>query len=334
MWPEAKKTYSELINDYSNAKELVWLSRAADLEGAIRINTDFQYLFGPETLKQYRIVEGMRVWLAPQVRMTFNAFEEIHRKGRRDGTPPIKKFIPGYKFKWEGFLNGVATFAADWQVDYHDFDTTNELGCEVRIDKPNFRCVTGYKYNHLIRDPIEGLNKEGRLNRFYAAGEKVLFERLIFGDDLWLESYSVRPEENTITGEGYLGYKIINEVYANVIVLKKPYVTFNSRCRYGKWNKSFPRANEVLDFVGDEKVYMFGFYGEDKIGSLARVYGGFTRTYDSKRKFYSSYTNFAIDMWFLKNMTATLAYEYAMNVDGVYGAGDVTLFTAKVEVTF
>jgi len=334
MWPEAKKAYKGFAGGEVKNRAVIWDYRKSREEGGVEIIGDMDYFNAPESLRQHYIREGARFWLNDRARMTLLGFEEAHRKATLGATPAIREIIPGHIIKAEYFQNGICKISADWKASYNDHYTFHEFGCEWAVDRPDFRTKAGARWNQLVRDPVEGILLRCLKDTYYAGAELLILDRIIAGDRFWIERYSVAPSLNTINGKGYLGYKIFNEAYANVIIVPKPYITFNFTQMCGTWDKTFENAQQVIDFIGDEKIYYFGIQGEDRIGKIATISGGFTRTYDSKRKFYSSYSNAAVDLWVNENMKLSFSYEFGLNVQGVFGAGDIQVWMTKLRIIF
>lgn len=336
MWRQAKGAYSSILGDDMRRKEILWDTREVYKEGSHSIDFDFEYLHGPNSLRQYRLAEGATAWISQNFRMTAQAFEEIHvRPASGSDFTKINEFVPGHRLGGEWFINEMFALSGYWETAYLGGEGYYEFGGKVQIEKGPFRSQTTYSFDHLVRDPVEGLEKEGRTDQLATVNEVMLFDRILVGHLFEVDWYRVSSDGNQINGKKYLGHKITNDVYTNITILPAaPYLSVNFHYRYGHWDKSFERANEVLDFIEDEQIYYGGLYLRERIGEMIEVAGSITRTYDHKREFYSTISTYAIDVWLRDNVLASIYYEYDRGSQGTLGEGDVQTLRGKVKVMF
>jgi len=98
--------------------------------------------------------------------------------------------------------------------------------------------------------------------------------------------------------------------------------------------KPFNDAVNVLDFLEKEIVWYGGFSFRERFGDDIEFSAGVTRTNDNKLEFYSTLSNYTVEIWLMENMLAEFSYEYDWNVDGTLGSGDIQVATAKVKIFF
>ena len=333
-WPQAKEQLGVLISQGERSKNTLWDYHNAVNRGSDGFFSQFEYLHGPQSLRHYITTEGARFWLKPELAATFGAVQETLRVRALGDTPGISKQIYGNILKFDYAGIDSLQVSGQWQPVYMSGKTFNEEGFSLIYAKNNLRSILGYDFNHLVRDPIQGLDKQGRLNHLEFSNDLTFFDRLTLGNIYEVDWYRLKGEENRINGKKSLGYKIFSDIYFNTLILRDPYFSFNFHYKYTHWKKNFEGAEQVIDYIGDEKIYYGGIYLEKRIGKTWQVTGSFSRAYDAKRKFYYSLSNVAVEAWVKDGLKSSLAYEYDYDINGTTGAGNSGTVTARLDWFF
>lgn len=333
-WQEAEAAYAALIVDGKTRNEMVWEYRAAAEEGSNAVRTGYDYVHAPESQRAYTITQDVTAWVLPRFRLTARGFEEIHTKRPLGATSGINRILPGHMLKGEVFLYGAGVLSADWQTVYMGGEDFHEFGCDLKIKKGDLNSSLGGTVNRLMRDPIDGLTQRGRVHRLRTQSDILFWDRVRLGDGFETEWYFTGDKENNVDNEEYLGFKVFNDAFIDLIILTRPYLSFNFHYRTGHWNKSFDGADQVLDFIADEGILYGGFYLEHRIGDMLELRGSFTRSYDHMRRFYSTLSNAAVDLWLRDDLRITFSYEFDYEVQGTVGSGDVQIIRIETKVLF
>ena len=334
LWSEAKDAYYSVLENDSRRHEIIWDYKQILQEGSSVVDTNFEYIHAPESLREYTIEERVSLWAHRRVRVSASLYEEIYKKPPLGDADKILELIPGHMLKTDWILNGMVMLSGYWEVSYLDSHDFHETGISMHYEGEGFNSETGYRNNHLIRSPVESFKKKGRSDMFYTANEINQYYPFIFGNLFDLTWYRVRPETNQINGEESLGHRLVCDVFANVVILEKPYLSFNFHYKHAYWDEPFDRAQEVLDFIEAEEVYYGGFYFEHNIGEIMKFSGSITRTYDHKRDFYSTLSLASIEFWLRDNVQLLFSYEYDYNASGTLGQGDVQVMQTRARVLF
>lgn len=334
LWQESKEAYNDALGNEIRRHEIIWDYREVNQQASAAFDADYEYVLAPESLREYRLHQQLSVWLHPQFRFVARAIEEEYTKPTLGDAQKILKSIAGHYFRGDWLLNEYVMISPYLETDYMGGHAYQEEGCTLLFDSSVFNSNTGFYCGHLVRSPVESLVKIGRSNKFWTVNELKRFYPFVFGNLFELEWYWVRPEMNQVNGEPYLGYKLWDDVYGEVVLLERPHLSFNFHYKHAKWFEPFDGAEQVLDFIKAEEVYYGGFYMEERIGNIARVWGSISRTYDHKRRFYSTISNGGADLWIGNNIIMTFMYEYGYNVNGTLGPGCVQVMTTKLKVLF
>jgi len=332
--PEAKDQYILLSQDKLRKNEIIWDFLHAKEEGSNALNLNFDYLHGPQSLRHYTITEGASGWVNHRLRLSANLVEEQLRVMALGDTPGVDKNVISNRIKAEYFPNDTFKFYLNWEVAYLFGKAFNEPGIGVEFNQKNLHSKLAYDYNHLVRDPIQGLDKQARIDKLTFDNDYTFFERFTLGNLYEVDWYRLKGEENQVNGKDSLGYKVFNDTYLSYLILRQPYISFNFHCKLTHWNKSFNNAEDVLDFIGDEHIYYGGFYIEKRLGKILEVSASLSRAYDAKRKFYYTLSNLAMDIWLRENIKSTLAFEYDNNINGTSGQGNSSTVSTSVKALF
>jgi len=334
QWQEARKQYTILMQDPKLKKEIVWNYREVLQKAAPTISVKHQYHHSPESLRGHITVEKYSLMLNPSLRTHWAFTEETYTKRALGATASINENIYGHKISADWIANEKTTFSGSWRLSQYEGEDFHELGIILDHKNKNIHSNFGYEYNHLVRTPIEGLEKKGQKDNLSLANDILLSNRLTIGHLSEVQWYRVDPQHNQINNKENLGHKFINDGFMNVLLFNKPYISFNMHFKDSHWNKSFQGADGVLDFIGDERVYYGGFYTEQKVGSLAQISSSITRNFDEKRDLYATLSNIAVDLWFKDNIKTSMLYEYGHGVSGTSGSGNEQLFNFSLDYMF
>ncbi|KJJ83729.1 hypothetical protein OMAG_002388 [Candidatus Omnitrophus magneticus] len=335
LWPMAKKAYKDIysIKDVKDKFLKQDYHRAVE-EGSNGLITDFLYTHAPESLREYIVKHGVLVWLNKRLRCTFTTIMEFYSKRALGNSSKVEEIIPGHNVTVDYFFNEIFDFSIGWKTYYFNENSYHTPYAGVQADIENFHSKTSFSYDELVRNPIEGINKEARMDNFSSENEILFFDRLTFGYLFESSFYRVNSEKNDINGEGYLGYKIKNMPFTSLAVWQDPYVSLNFSYLDAHWDKSFVRANEVLDFLEDEKIFSGGIYIEKAFTHFFSCRATFARMYDWRRDFYSTLTGAGTSFWFRDYLKLDVDYEYLLNAQGTLGTGDVQTIRGKLKILF
>ena len=321
-WQEAKKQYEILIQEDSLGKKFIWDYRQVLKEVSDMVGLKYQYDHLPESLRQHKITQTYRTWLHPRVRIQADVVEELYTKRALAATPATREWIIGHKLNVDWLAKGNLIVSGYWQMDYLDGDDFHEPGMRLDYQYKKVRTLLGYEYNHLVRSPLEGLIVKGRQDYLYLRNDIAFGERLAVGQLTEIKWFRVDGDQNQVNGKESLGSKYIYDVFVNYALFNKPYIALNVHYKRGHWDRSFSTAEQVLDFIGDERVYYGGFYGEWTLSSWGKIFGSATRNFDEKRDFYSTLSNVGLEIWPTDSLKALLSYDYGFEVAGTSGSGN------------
>ncbi len=334
QWLKAKKVYEALMVDEKAKKNLLWDYREIVRQASPGAVSGFEYFHGPESFRHRKTVQTLTRWPHPRFRGTIGIFEEIYTQRALGETASLRETVIGHRLKGEWFANDTFVLSGKWELAALNGADFHETGMTADWKQQNYHARIRYDYNRLIRSPVGGMEKHGRQDDLYLVEDILLFDRLTVGHAAKIEWFRVKSAFNTVTGKGSLGHKIINDGFMNYAVWQKPYVSLNFSYKRAHWDKAFEQADGVLDFIGDERVFSGGFYGEWKAGSRLRMTGGLRRLYDAKRNFYSTASHTSMEFWLRENVTAQLAYEFDYEANATTGSGNGQLLTVKFRWVF
>ena len=333
-WPQALVQYEELIKDKTFAKDIIWDYRLALGQVSRDVWFTSDVIQAPESLREYINTQSFLTHINPKLSLQIDSFEELYTKRSLGDTAAIRQRLYGHRLIVDWMANDYWSLGGDWELDYLNGENSNEVGFKADYHREKFKSTIGYDYNHLVRSPLNGLLKEGYLDRLYLNNELALTQRLALGDIIDLQWYRVNPGDNQVTGKRYLGNKYTYDIYGNYRLFSKPYLSMNMHYKRGHWDKTFEEADSVLDFTSDESVYYGGLYQELPLGSLAKFSSSVSRSYDQKRKFYSTLSNASLELWIKKNWKAVIFFEYDLHINGTQGSGNLQYWRFKIEHYF
>ena len=333
-WKQALTQYEELIKDRNTEKSIIWDYRSVLEQASNEVGITSEIIQAPESLREYINTQSFLVRISPKLSLRGDSFEELYTKRALGDTAAIRQRVYGHRLKMDWAADEHWSLGGDWESDYLNGEDSNELGLKADYHGQSLSSSLGYDYNHLVRGPLNGLMKEGHWDRVYLTNEAMLTQRLLIGDICDLEWYRVGKGQNEVNGKQSLGNKYTYDVYSNYLLFLKPYLSLNMHYKRGHWDKSFEGADRVLDFTGDESVYYGGIYQELPLGNFVKLSSSITRSYDEKRRFYSTLSNGTLELWVKKNLKAAIFYEYDLHINGTQGSGNLQDWKFKITYYF
>lgn len=333
-WEKARGIYSELLKDDKIRSKIIWDYREILEEGGDFLS-GARFLHGPAALREWFIEEEVNYFVSPELKIGAEWNEAIyHREPSGDTISAVKRTLDSHRISGEWFYKDWLGLYGAWETVYPGETDVHGFEIYAKIKKSIFNTSTGYTHNGFVTSPVESFQKNASLNRFWHKNDIKIFDRINIGNDFDMEWYKIDREGNNINGESYLGRRDRNDSYINFIMLKKPYITLNFHHLYAHWDQPFDRAEDVLDFIEDERVYYGGVYFEERFGDKAELNISASRTYDHKREFQSTLINGGLDFWIKDWVKLTFLYEYDIDIEGRLGSGDVQAATARIKFYF
>ncbi|MDD2752527.1 MAG: hypothetical protein PHN59_05280, partial [Candidatus Omnitrophica bacterium] len=203
--PESKEQYELLSQDSLRKNEIIWDFLHAKEAGSNALNLNFEYLHGPQSLRHYTITEGGSGWLNNRLRLSAGLVEEQLRIMQLGDTPGIDKNVQSSKVKAEYFANDAFKYYLSWELAYLFGRAFNEPGIGVEFNRNNIHSKLAYDYHHLVRDPIQGLDKQATIDKLTFDNDYTFFERFTLGNLYEVDWYRVKGDENQINGKPSLG---------------------------------------------------------------------------------------------------------------------------------
>ena len=323
-WSEAKRMYKTivgasktqnpiLVSDYLNVVE----------QGSPQLQGRFTYYHRPSGQRDTVLQEGGEFWLYPWLQMGVGLSEEYYTRRAIGDLPVTRKFLFSHNLEARLFYASLAKLSLRWRETYYDHETFPEFGVTLQLEKGIWRGEIAYEWNHVARDPIEGLDKHGLVDHFKVQNSLLLFKRIEVGHQFLAEWFRLQNGfRNQINGSDHLGYKLTNDLYAQYKILDKPNLYIRYQYRDGSWDKKFPNAEQVIDYLAEVQEHSGGFYMDQRFGPYVELRGGIIRGSDRKRD-----ANFVIwlaeaDIRIKDSMMLTLSYEYDYGDSGTAGSGN------------
>jgi len=332
-WKESRDIYRTLLKGKNARKDWRQDYRYVIQEGAPKIESIFQYLHRPAGQRDYRFGQKGSYWVNPWLWLSAGMGEEVYRRGDFAGADAIKRLLMSHTLEAKLCYGRLASLAMGWRTSYDKTDF-QELFWRAKADTKRLRSEIKFDWNQLARDPIEGIAREGRIHRLEFANELRLHERFQVGDTFRLEWYRLPGRNNFVDGTGDLGWDHMNDVYANCVLLRKPYLSMNYHYRQSYWKQKFEGADTVLGFLPAEMAHYGGFYTEYPVGKWMEFAGSVTRGNDHKRNANYLYWYFETRVWIRDGMRVSFGYEYDKGDSGTAGPGDTQIMTTKGEIFF
>jgi len=333
-WVAAREEYDVLMADGKKRDALKWAYRNVLEQGAPGTYVNGYYLQGPDGLWEYRLTEGVRAWPAGSVRVSFEGFESSYRQKAIGTAPSMKQSPAGHTIHGMWFINPHLAAGGRWEASYVGPKDSHELEAFLRAELGGFHSEAGYAFNHLLRSPIEGLNKRAHSDKLYMENYVLLFDRIRPGHRLEIEWYRVPPGQNEINAKRHLGHNVVNNAFMDVIILPEPYFSLNVGYKHAHWYRTFSDADQIIGIFKDENAVSFGFYFEHRMWEIVRYFATMTRNLDYKRDVQATYSNFGVDVWVRENMKFSFMFEYFYGDSGVAGSGNSQAATAGINVYF
>jgi len=333
-WEQSKLLYESLMEDPQKKDEIVWEYREVVEEGSNRVRMGFQYNHAPESLRQKITTQSYTQWIRPSVRIQGDIFEELYTKRVLGATSSTREWVIGSRLTADWFPSDRLKISGSWEAVQNSSEDSHQIGLAADYRYENMHAALSYQYNHFIRSPLESFEKKGRLDRLELINDIVLFKRLTVGHVLQNEWYRVDKAQNIVNDKESLGSKLINDGFIDIRLLEKPYISFYMHYKRSVWDKSFTRANEVLDFIEAERLYYGGISSQWKIGSRAGFSSSVTRLFDEKRNYYTTLSQADLNVWVKENLKTRVSYEYGYNIDGTSGSGNSQQMNFLMEYFF
>ncbi|MDP8219169.1 MAG: hypothetical protein P9M03_10645 [Candidatus Theseobacter exili] len=333
-WPESVDAYQVLRDVQPADKDFIWTYREALIEGSASFSSGLVYFYGPGSLRRTVISEDITFWPLPVLRAFFDLSGEWHKRNQEGDLESIGKSFLSHKMKGEWFINEWVWLSGHWNSAYLDRKDFNEIGISAEFRKGLFRSGGGYTWDHLIRDPIEGLKYWGKRDRFYWRTSLLFFEKITIGHAIVNDRLSVDAEKNQINGESSLGDRDVHDFFTDLTLLKDPFLSVGCNYRYAHWDKAFVEANQLMDFIENERAYSLELYAEKRFLEKCAVSAGITRNNDRKRKIWSTYSFGSLDWWIMEKTRLSMLFEYNYGDSGTSGSGDSQVFSLRVKSNF
>jgi len=333
-WPEAFALYRELLRENRKQKGLL-SNYLSDLEmGASQFGTSFEYFHRPATERNYHLRQKGSFWAAPWLRMGVGLAEDFFFKKARVLPEGTHRRMVGHSLEAQFYYTRDISFLTRWESTYYDNRDVNELDFIGEFKKGPFESRVGYEWNVLSYDPVEALEKRGRIDRLHANNNLTFWNRLKGGHDIAVEWYRMDASRNDMTHTSYLGYKVINDFFTELIVWRNPYLSINYHYKCGVWNRAFPEAEQEIGYLPKEQAHYGGLYLEQRIGPYVDVNGSVTRGSDRKRHVDFVIWTFRGDFWLSDRAKLSCVYEYDYGDSGTAGRGNTQVFSGSVNVYF
>ena len=334
-WKEAKRVYRNLRPEKNKAVEIGREYHRGVEELSHNAELFFQYWHRPNGQRDYKIAQRAEFWMAPWLRIGTSVGEDVYRRPIVGAQAAIRRFVMTHLVEAEGYYKKLFSFLMGWQSNYYNHSDYQELHWRAKMDTKWFRSRYEFIWNRLSYDPIESVEKQGRLHRYEMGHELNILDRIQVGHTFRTEWYRVPGANNQVNGQGDLGYDIGNDAYVNLVLWKRlPYLAMNYHFRRSNWYQPFVGANEVLGYLTEEKAHYGGFYVEHQIGKYFEFVGSVTRGNDYKRDVHYLYWYFEPRVWIKDFAKLSFSYEYDLGDSGTAGTGDSQIFTGKANIYF
>lgn len=332
-YPIAEKLYRDIIKRGKRNQDILRTWRS--IYTLLKNNSSFQFIHRtlPQSLRHNLLSQGGQFWLNSNTRFTFNLKEEFYTQKAQAAVASLRKRINTATFKIEKKSSPLFTLAG--QITSSNMEGENFWEEKLSLTREGILSAKlFYTYNHLIRDPIEGLNLQGRLNEVGLENRLTLRDNLYLNNSFNLKWYRIKKSANTINGKPSLGKKYTNDISLEYILLDKPFIALNFHYFVSHWEKSFSGAENLIDFIGDEAVYEGGFYCEKFLGSRGKIFATLTRKFDKKRNFYATLSSFGWEYYLNDKIKLSLNYEYSYEDNATTGAGNSQTIYGGIKIYF
>jgi tetratricopeptide (TPR) repeat protein len=330
---KSREVYRKILEREPHAREVWWDYRNTVEEGAAVVENVFQYYHRPQAQRDYRFAQSTSFWVNPWLRFGAGLAEDNYRRGDWGGDDAIKRLVMTHTLEGEAYYKRLVSVLMGWKSSYCK-NTYESLYWRARVERSRVRSEVAFDWNELSRDPILAVTREGRIHRFRLNNEIGLLSRLQTGHQFRVEWYRLPGRNNPVNGASNLGHDFLNDIYANLVLSQKPYLSMNYHYRDSHWDQKFPGADTVIGYLSGEMAHYGGFYAEHPVGKIMNLVASVTRGYDHKRNVNSLIWYFETRIWAGSFAKASLSYEYDRGDSGTAGRGDTQIMTTKLDVYF
>ncbi len=349
-WPQAKEAYAKLDRLTLSNSDVAWDYHEAVSQGATAVRSDYMYYHGPQSLREYEFVQRASFWPFNNLQMEGRFFEEGHKMV----TDGINEKVTGHGLAGRLVYNPQIEILGGWEAAYNRDQIYNELflGGDFRHNDI-FHTTVGFTYNRLVRDPIEGLLTQSTYNSLVLAEEVLLSDELTVGNIFTTNWYNINPAFNPFTGDSDFGYKVFNDTYFSYLFYKKPDISFNMHFYPSHWHKPFADAQDIVDYIEDERVIYGGFHFSHRfqnsvearsdirdwrdfnlLRNQCELYSDLAEWRDVKRAYWSTIFTIGTNYWLTDYFAFNLQYMYGYNINGITGQGNASEFRGQANVYF
>jgi len=334
FWSKAGKAYEQLLGEKFTDKELLWAYRRLLENHSPKVGSRFTYYNRPSKQDDYIFQQQGRWGKEPWLQWEVAVNEEFYNK-ESDGTiAEIDEMVTQHSLAARFYYQDALSLAAKWDNAYNSGHITPGGSIVMDWEKEIFSSHLGYEANQLVRDPIEAIMKETRMDRLKTNNRIRLGNRMEVGNETTVVWYRVDGNQNTVNGEDDLGHNLIYDNFWSMSIWDKPYVSVNYHFKRAHWDKKFNGAETVVDFLSDEQVHSAGLYLENKVGTFMDYNLSGTYNTDVKRNVDYIYWSMVDNFWIAKNIKFSILFEFLNGDSGVSGKGDSQAVNALLDIYF
>lgn len=333
-WDLAQSQYRDLLKQKGVHSDTVWNYRDVLARGRPQVRGQWTYQHRPQSQRNYRLDQQARFWINNRWAARVGATEEVYRQESNESAEEIDEFITSQFLEARTYLTDSLSASGFWSVTEHDGRGFHEGIFRAGVEKPRWQSQIEYQLNHLVRDPVIAIAKGAQLDRVKLDNRFKLLKNCFLGHQFSVEWYRVDKSANPINGEDALGAKFANDVFFELLLAANPYISVSYHFKRAHWDKEFERADEVVDFLGDEQIHYGIFYFEEEFGDFLEVILSVTPGKDVKRNTHFIDSVIEARIWFNDYANLSLSYEYDEGDSGLAGSGNSQIMSAAFNYSF
>ena len=334
FWSKSGKAYEQLLGEKFADKELLWAFRKLLENHFPKVGARFTYYNRPGKQDDYIFQQQGHWGKEPWLQLGVGVSEEFYNKKSDGTTAEIDEMVTQHFLAARFYYQDALSLAVKW--DNVDNSGHTIPGGSIVMDwgKGILSSHLGYEANQLVRDPIEAITKETRMDRLKTNNRIRLGNRMEIGNETTVVRYRVDGSQNTVNGEDDLGHNLIYDNFVGMPMWDKPYVSVNYHFKRAHWDKKFNGAETVVDFLSDEQVHSAGLYIENKVGTFMDYNVSGTYNTDVKRNIDYVYWSMIDNFWIAKNIKFSVSFEFLDGDSGVSGRGNSQAVNALLDIYF
>ncbi len=334
-WKDADVIYRKLLEDAPQRNDLLWQYRdQVVMAGHPQIESVFRYEHFPQGQRNHLFSESAAFWIGTRTAVDLGMTEEFYRRRTGDGNGEVEEPLLGHKASVKFYPVSFLETALGLRTTYNGGETSHEILTSTAWHAGPLSAAYAYAWNHFVRNPVEAIQRGGRVNTLMLNHRWEILNGLTAGHLFQTEWFRMDGSRNEINGAERLGTKYVNDAFAEYRLWSKPLLSIQYHFRQGYWDQAFENADAAIGFLPNEQSHSGGLYAETRVSSFAEIAASVTRGCDLKRKTDTVVWFFEGRWWIRDDARISFSYEYNVGDSGTAGSGNSQVFTTSARIFF